>query len=121
MRCPKCGTENTEHAKSCLNCGAILKEEVSTEQSSDQETAPVYPRLTNIDMQSGAAVNSNPAVSSALSLAVILGSLFFPIIGIIMGFTYLRKTVPEARKIGKTWLTFGMIFLLIQIVLVSLR
>lgn len=121
MLCPKCGTENTEHAKNCINCGAILKEEISTEQSSDQETAPVYPRLTNIDMQSDASMNSRPAVSSALSLAVILGSLFFPIIGIIMGFTYLRKIDPEARKIGKTWLTFGMVFLLIQIVLVSLR
>jgi hypothetical protein len=38
-----------------------------------------------------------------------------------MGFTYLRKTDPAARKAGKTWLTFGMAFLLIQIVLVSLR
>lgn len=121
MRCPECETENTEQTGSCPNCGATLKEAVSAEQSSQQEATPVYPRITNIDMQSSAAVNSNSAVSSALNLAVILGSLFFPIIGIIMGFTYLRKTAPEARKIGKTWLMFGMVFLLIQIALVSLR
>jgi uncharacterized membrane protein YvbJ len=121
MLCPKCGMENTEQAEHCTNCGASLKEEVSVEQLNDRETEAVYPRITNIDMQSSASANSEPAVSNTLNLIIISGSLFFPIIGIIMGFTYLRKTDPAARKTGKTWLTFGMVFLLIQIVLVSLR
>jgi len=121
MLCPKCGVENTEQAEHCTNCSASLNEEVSVEQLSDRETEPAYPRITNIDMQSGVSANSKPVVSSALNLIIISGSLFFPIVGIIMGFTYLRKTDPAAQKVGKTWLTFGMVFLLIQIVLVSLR
>ncbi|MDC8445163.1 MAG: zinc ribbon domain-containing protein [Nitrosomonas sp.] len=121
MLCPKCGTENTEQAESCINCGATLKEEVPAEQLSEQEAAPVHPRLTNIDMQSSASMDSKPVVSAALYVAVITGTLIFPIIGVIMGFTYLRKTDPEARKIGKTWLAFGIVFLLIQVVLVILR
>ena len=121
MLCPKCGTENTEQVENCISCGATLKEEVAAEQQSDQENASVYPRLTSIGMQSGASVDSKPVVSAALYMAVITGSMIFPIVGVIMGFTYLRKIDPEARKIGKTWLTFGIVFLLIQVVLVILR
>lgn len=121
MLCPKCGMENTEQAEYCINCGASLKEEVSVEQLSNRETEPVYPRITNVDMQSGVSTQAKPVVSGTLNLIIISASLFFPIIGIIMGFTYLRKTDPAARKAGKTWLAFGIVFLLIQIVLVSLR
>ncbi|MBX3629704.1 MAG: hypothetical protein KF908_07245 [Nitrosomonas sp.] len=111
MLCAQCGTENIEQAEHCIKCGAPLK----------LDAASPYPRITNLDMQFDAPADGKPVVSSVLNLAVIAGSLFFPIIGIIMGFTYLRKTDPAARKAGKIWLVFGMVFLLMQIVLVSLR
>ncbi len=110
MLCPKCGTENIEQAEHCIQCGEPLQ----------LGTAPPYPRITHIDMQSDAPADEKPAVSSLLNLVIISGSLLFPIIGIIMGFTYLRKTDPAARKVGKTWLAFGMAFLLLQLVLISL-
>ncbi|MCB1986611.1 MAG: zinc-ribbon domain-containing protein [Burkholderiales bacterium] len=148
MLCPKCGTENTEQADFCTHCAEPLKavnvqyENVASQQaegsretgsdtvtvsrneeydaSISDESQSRPPRLTNIDFQSEKQASEKPAVSPGLNIGIIIGTLIFPIIGIAMGFTYMRKPHPDAKKAGKTWLILGAIMLLINILIVSL-
>ncbi len=114
MLCPKCETENIEQAEHCIKCGEPLELAAAPH--------PRYPSITNFDKQFDAPADGKSVVSGVLNLVIIAASLFFPIIGIIMGFTYLRKIDPAARKAGKTWLIFGVAFLLVQVVvLFSMR
>ena len=52
-------------------------------------------------------------------MAIIVGTIIFPIIGIAMGYTYYRKYHPDAKKAGKNWLILGTIILLFNILLVN--
>ena len=87
----------------------------------DQSNTQPHQRITNIDMQSDQQGDEKPVVSSAVNLAIIFGTLIFPIIGIAMGFTYLRKPSIEAQRVGKTWLILGLIILLVQIAMIAIR
>ncbi|MDE2387572.1 MAG: hypothetical protein KGN35_00565 [Betaproteobacteria bacterium] len=60
-----------------------------------------------------------PAVSAGVNLAVIIGTILFPLIGIAMGFTYFRKDDPAAKKAGRNWLILGVLMFAVNIVLVS--
>lgn len=60
-----------------------------------------------------------PAVSAGVNLAVIIGTILFPVIGIAMGFTYFRKDSPAAKKAGRNWLILGVLMFIVNIVLVS--
>jgi len=125
MLCPKCGTENQEQAEVCVNCETRLTESTETANSENSEhvqtkqaieaeprksiewdTDKPKPRITNVDFQSENST-VNPVVSPALNLGVLLGTIILPIIGIAMGFAYLRKTHPDAKKAGKLWLIVG--------------
>lgn len=114
MHRPESKTENTENTKNTENTEQSI-------QSDDQSTAQPHQRITNIDMVSDQQADEKPVVSSAVNLAVIFGTLIFPIVGIAMGFTYLRKPNIEAQRVGKTWLVLGLIILLIQIVMIAIR
>lgn len=59
------------------------------------------------------------SVSLWMNLTIYIGTLFFPVIGIAMGFTYYRKNDAEKKRAGRNWLIMGVIVLLINIVLVS--
>ncbi|MBS0423968.1 MAG: hypothetical protein JSR71_05970 [Proteobacteria bacterium] len=64
--------------------------------------------------------HEKPAVVSArINLAIIIGTILFPLIGIAMGFTYFRKDDPAAKKAGRNWLILGILMFIVNIVLVS--
>ncbi|MDH5480036.1 MAG: hypothetical protein OEX11_04660 [Nitrosomonas sp.] len=134
MLCPKCGTENTDQAELCINCKESLSGEellTSTKDTNEKPIASVanesavepnhHQRITGIDFQSDVdVINDKPVVSSGLNIFIIIGTLILPIIGVIMGFTYLRKDHPEAKKAGKSWLILGGIMILVNIILINM-
>ena len=63
--------------------------------------------------------HEKPAVSAGINLAIIVGTILFPLIGIAMGFTYFRKDDPAAKKAGRNWLILGVLMFIVNIVLVS--
>ncbi|HBV20290.1 MAG TPA: zinc ribbon domain-containing protein [Nitrosomonas sp.] len=135
MLCPKCGTENTEQAETCVNCNErLVSEDAQAVQAADMEMhqqashesmesdhaqSQRSPRITHVDIQSDQA-QDKPVVSSGLNIGIIIATIIFPIVGIAMGFTYLRKEHPDAKQAGKTWLILGVVVFLINILMISL-
>lgn len=134
MLCSKCGTENKEQAEVCINCGETLTQSSETGESNTNDSADFKqvteqktetretikwdtdkpkPRITNLDFKSNNS-GDKPVVSPGLNVFVLLSSVFLPIIGIAMGFAYLRKQHPDAKKAGKTWLIVGVSLFLIH-------
>lgn len=114
MLCPKCKTENSDEAEFCTNCGArLVKHSVETPQS---ETA-VHQRIVDIDLKPKSPKKTG--VSNGLYIGVMIATVIFPIIGVIMGFTYMRKEHPSAKKAGKSWLIVGTVMILFNIILIS--
>ena len=135
MHSPKSGTKNTEQDETGADREEkLINEDVQTAQAENTEASKEpqahasvnrddvkpQPRITHIDIQSDKS-GEKPVVSSGLNIGVILGTLFIPLIGIAMGFTYMRKTHPDAKKTGKTWLIIGLISLLAQFIIVSTK
>jgi len=56
-----------------------------------------------------------PIVSTALNIGVIIGTLMFPLVGLLMGFAYYRKDHPDAKKAGKIWMILGVIMIIVNI------
>ena len=63
--------------------------------------------------------NEKPAVSTGLNIAIIVGTIIFPIVGIAMGYAYYRRGHPDMKTAGKNWLILGIIMFLVNILLVS--
>ncbi|SEG09813.1 hypothetical protein [Nitrosomonas ureae] len=63
-------------------------------------------------------VNEKPAVSVGLNIAIIVGTIIFPIVGIAMGYAYYRRDHPDMKTAGKNWLILGIIIFLVNILLV---
>jgi hypothetical protein len=61
-----------------------------------------------------------PSVPLWVNLTIYISTIFFPIIGIVMGFTYLRKEDPEMKRSGRNWLVLGVVILLLNIFVVSM-
>lgn len=89
MKCSSCGFENEGEAKFCGGCGAALA-------APPRPPAPPGP-------PGGAQI-----VPDGLNLGIILGSLFVPLLGIIMGAMYMNDPIPEKKKAGKRWLLTGI-------------
>ena len=66
-----------------------------------------------------ASDNEKPVVSSGQNIAIIIGTILFPVIGIAMGYTFYRKDNPAAKKAGRNWLILGILMFIINISLVS--
>jgi hypothetical protein len=138
MLCPKCGTENTDQAEFCVNCNEnlVIEEHSAPQENTDEmpatsttngqavktkdKQAPEpkhHQRITDIDLKPDAS--DKPVVSRGFNIAIIIATLILPIIGVIVGFTYLRKENPEAQKAGKTWLILGGIMIVVNIILIK--
>lgn len=133
MLCPKCGTENQEQVDVCINCDEkliqhheinnrdtevpeqVIEPEISKErrETIEWDTDKPRQRITNLDFKSNKA-GDVPVVSPGLNIFVLMSSVFLPIIGIAMGFAYLRKPDPDAKKAGKIWVMVGAVFFLIH-------
>lgn len=114
MLCPKCGTENSDEAEHCKNCGARL---VKDGEETPQVESAVHQRIVGIDLKP--KVPEKSGVSNGLYIGVMIATIIFPIIGVIMGFTYMRKDHPSAKKAGKNWLIVGAVMILFNIILLS--
>lgn len=137
MLCPKCETENKVENETCTNCGENLLNdndpvaneaehtEVAAEQKPKVQTNPepvVHQRITGVDLKPADSTSSDvKVVSNGFYIGVMIATVIFPIIGIIMGFTYLRKVHPSARKAGKSWLIVGSAIILAQVVVLSMN
>lgn len=137
MLCPKCEVENKDENEICTNCGESLladndqavnkvdQPEVAVEQKPKVETNPepvVHQRITGANFNSADSTSSDvKVVSNGFYIGVMIATVIFPIIGIIMGFTYLRKQHPSARKAGKSWLIVGSAIILAQVVVLSMN
>ena len=62
--------------------------------------------------------NEKPAVSPGVNLAVIIGTILFPVIGVAMGYAYYRRDNPAEKKVGRIWLILGISMFIITIALV---
>ena len=63
-----------------------------------------------------------PVVSTTLNIGVIIGTIIFPLVGLLMGFSYYRKDHPDAKKAGKIWMILGGIMVALNIYfLMSMR
>lgn len=63
-----------------------------------------------------------PIVSTALNIGVTIGTILFPLVGLLMGFAYYRKDHPDAKKAGKIWMILGGIMIALNIFfLISMR
>ncbi len=87
MKCPQCSFENPPDAKFCGKCGAAMPSPI-----------PVIPTPPP----------SGEAVSQGLKIGIIVGSVFIPILGIIMGIIFMNDPNPEKKKAGKLWLMVGI-------------
>jgi hypothetical protein len=81
MQCPKCGFENPPEAKFCGKCGEPM-----------QTAAPPTPPP------------GGQVVSQGMKIGIIVGSIFIPLLGIVMGAIYMNDPNPEKKKIGRLWL-----------------
>ena len=137
MQRPKSETENKDENETSTNCGESLlndNDRVASEtehankvaaQKQEVEANPepvVHQRITGVNLKSADAISSDvKVVSNGFYIGVMIATVIFPIIGIIMGFTYLRKTHSSARKAGKSWLIVGSAIILAQVVVLSMN
>ncbi|PTQ64141.1 hypothetical protein [Nitrosomonas oligotropha] len=63
--------------------------------------------------------NDKPVVSSGQNIAIIIGTILFPVIGVAMGYTFYKKDNPAAKKAGRNWLILGIIMFIVNISVVS--
>ncbi len=134
MLCPKCGTENSDLTESCVHCHEPMSNKPRPIASNDQphNDAPDNTgqlKVSNVsDTQIPSATykdsedipaRDKPVVSKGVNIAIIIGTVLFPVIGIAMGYTYLRKDHPDAQKAGKNWLILGAVMFIVNIFMVS--
>jgi len=119
MLCPKCGTENIDQVESCINCHERLLNKPQTNIDKDSQSNERIDQRETQTPDAERVIEKKPVVPMGLNIVIIIGTIIFPIIGIAMGYTYLKKDHPEARKAGKIWLILGMTMFLATIVLVS--
>ncbi len=130
MICPKCGTENTDQAKSCMACHESLPQQTqgnvesserkNVEQNISANTQSSVTLSAAKEKSSAVRMKEKPVVSLGLNIVIIVATLVFPIVGIAMGYTYFRKDHPEAKKAGKNWLILGFAMLLVNVILINL-
>jgi hypothetical protein len=56
----------------------------------------------------GVGATGAGAVSSELKIGIIIGTLFVPLLGIILGIVFMNDPLPEKNAVGRTWLYTGI-------------
>ncbi|MBL8497922.1 zinc ribbon domain-containing protein [Nitrosomonas sp. JL21] len=133
MRCPTCGAENPEGVQSCAQCHTSLPGDSSSRSNENFTPAsaqgnsqqPEVPHPFDSGNESSQAKNTDPSdthvkrVSQGVNIGIIIGTIFFPVIGVAMGYTYLKKDHPDERKAGRNWLILGVVMFIVNIMLIS--
>ena len=91
MQCPQCHTENPADAKFCGSCGATIP------------AAPLQPAPPPAQRP-----GADDEVSSNLNIGIIIGTIFIPLLGIVMGLIYMQDASPKKKAAGKLWLQIGI-------------
>jgi hypothetical protein len=91
MRCPKCDQENPAEAKFCGKCATRLP------SAEPPIPSPFVSPASN-----------NGEVSQGLKVGIIVGTIFLPLLGIIMGLIYMNDPNLSKKAAGKTWLKVGI-------------
>lgn len=130
MLCTKCGTENIDQAESCINCHESLLNKSQAHADTHQQkydgqathSETKTPDILKVSERKSAHSSNTekPVVSTGLNIAIIIGTIIFPVIGVAMGYTYFKKDHPDAKKAGRNWLILGFIMFLVNILLVNL-
>ncbi len=130
MLCPKCGTKNTDQAESCIRChenllnkpqaSADTNQQKNDGQTTQNETAATDTVKVSEIKPAHSSNEEKPVVSIGLNIAIIVGTIIFPVIGVAMGYTYFRKDHPDAKKAGRNWFVLGLTVFLVQILLINL-
>jgi hypothetical protein len=87
MICPKCGQDNPAEARFCGKCAAAL-------------TASGPPNLTSAPAEQ--------VVAPGLKVGIIVGTVFIPLLGIIMGLIYMNDPNAQKKATGRIWLYVGI-------------
>lgn len=87
MLCPKCNQDNPNDAVFCGSCGATMPTPRPTPRPAPTPDEPV---------------------SSNLNIGIIIGTIFLPLLGIIMGLIYMQDANPQKKAAGKLWLQIGI-------------
>ena len=87
MKCPKCSHENLAQAQFCAACGEPLN------------VAPAGP---NPDAAGGSPI------SKEMKVGILIGTIFVPLLGIIMGAIYMSDPNPAKKEVGRLWLMVGI-------------
>jgi hypothetical protein len=75
--------------------------------------------MNTINEKENLSTNEKSVVSAGVNLAIIIGTILFPVIGIAMGFTYYRKDNLAAKKAGRNWLILGVLMFIVNMALVN--
>ncbi len=102
MYCPSCGQQNQPNARFCGKCGEKIL-------GSDNPSPVAHNPVDNV-ANPNTGHHTRTEVSGGMKIGVILGTLFFPIVGIIMGIIFLNDSNPAKKEVGKTWLWLGVVF-----------
>ena len=76
-------------------------------------------RTNNNEKNENISDNEKPVVSSGQNIAIIIGTILFPVIGVAMGYTFYKKDNLAAKKAGRNWLILGILMLIVNISVVS--
>lgn len=96
MFCSKCGKTIPDDSVFCPECGASIGEQ----QASVTESA-------------------GKEVSNEMNIAIIVASIFIPLVGLIMGIIYMNDKDIKKQKTGKVWLWVGIGMVIFWILVVS--
>ncbi len=106
MYCPKCGTENTENADFCENCGSSLSETQNQNSSADESGVDSKPSMVVV------------VLGYIFALSALLFGLLGGIIGIIIGiYLYTRKN-PNAKFHGRNIVVIAALMIVLSYQLV---
>lgn len=108
MFCPSCSHKNVDEAKFCAKCGAPLRVPPAPPPAPPAQPAPPAPPVP----PPGTA-----AVSGGMKWGITVGSVLFPLLGIVMGIIYMRDANPDKKAVGKLWLGVGIVLMLLYVIL----
>jgi uncharacterized membrane protein YvbJ len=85
--CPNCGHQNPDDAKFCETCGTALS--------------------TNIQQVTSQPVSSG-GISEGAKIGLGILSFIIPLVGIILGISYMNDSNPSKKAAGRTFLYLGI-------------
>ena len=111
MFCPKCGQQNPDEAKFCGSCGAVLPNLSGEAPVAAENPRPVAAATPASVTHGEAAHTTAKPVSTEMKIGIAVGTIIIPLIGLVMGFIYLRDPNPYKKSAGKLWLSVGGIMM----------